>query len=92
MLLHCCEAKILAAEKEQGVQQDDGRVRAQLLAVPKKLLLHPRMDVTCGRKRGPQQSHADCHYDSQTKRNSPLAVTEGLKSFNIKVNSAENLL
>lgn len=46
MLLHRGEAKILAAEKEQRVQQDDGRVGAQLFAIPKKLLLHPRMDVT----------------------------------------------
>lgn len=53
MLLHRGEAKILAAEKEQRVEQDDGRVRAQLFAVPKKLLLHPRMDATCRPKRGP---------------------------------------
>lgn len=48
MLLHCGEAEMLAAEKQQCVQQDDGRVGAQLLAVPKKLLLHPRMDATYG--------------------------------------------
>lgn len=53
MLLHRGEAEILAAEKEQRVQQDDGRVGAQLFAVPKKLLLHPRMDATYARNGEP---------------------------------------
>lgn len=53
MLLHRGEAEILAAEKEQSVEQNDGRVRAQLLAVPQELLLHPRMDVACRRKGEP---------------------------------------
>ena len=34
VLLHCGEAKELAAEEEQGVEEDDGG-------------LHPQLDVTC---------------------------------------------
>ena len=45
VLLHGGEAQELGAEEEQRVEQHDGRVRPQLLAVPQVLLLHPRVDV-----------------------------------------------
>jgi len=54
VLLHHGEAKILAAEEEESVEEDDGRVCPQLFTVPQKLLLHTRMDVTC-RGRGSGQ-------------------------------------
>ena len=46
MLLHRGEAEVLAAEEEQGVEEDDGGVRPQLFTVPKKLLLNTGMDIT----------------------------------------------
>lgn len=46
VLLHGGEAKVLATEEEQGVEQDDGGVRPQLFTVPQKLLLHTGMNVT----------------------------------------------
>jgi len=46
VLLHRGEAKVLAAEEEQRVEQHDGGVRAQLLAVPQEALLHSGVDVT----------------------------------------------
>lgn len=47
VLLHRGKAKVLAAEEEQGVEEDDGRVSTQLLAVPQELFLHARIDVAC---------------------------------------------
>lgn len=47
VLLHRGEAKVLAAEEEQSVEEDDGGVRPQLFTVPQKLLLHTGMDITC---------------------------------------------
>lgn len=44
VLLHRGEAEVLAAEEEQGVEEDDGGVGAQLLAVPQKLFLHAGID------------------------------------------------
>lgn len=52
VLLHCGEAKVLAAEEEQGVEEDNGGVRTQLFAVPQKLFLHTRMNVTCREEEG----------------------------------------
>lgn len=52
VLLHCGEAEVLAAEEEQGVEEDDGGVRTQLFAVPQKLFLHTRMNVTCREEEG----------------------------------------
>lgn len=46
VLLHCGEAKVLAGEEEQRVEEDDGGVRPQLFTLPQELLLHTRMDVT----------------------------------------------
>lgn len=48
--MHRGEAKVLAAEEEQGVEEDDGGVSAQLLAVPQELFLHARIDVACWEK------------------------------------------
>lgn len=47
VLLHCGEAEVLAAEEEQGVEEDDGRVGAQLLAVPQELFLHAGINRAC---------------------------------------------
>lgn len=47
VLLHRGETKVLAAEVEQSVEQDDGGVSPQLLTVPQELLLHPGMNITC---------------------------------------------
>lgn len=52
VLLHCGEAEVLAAEEEQGVEEDNGGVRTQLFAVPQKLFLHTRMNVTCREEEG----------------------------------------
>ena len=41
MLQHGGEAQELGTEEEQRVEQHDGRVRPQLLAVPQVILLHP---------------------------------------------------
>lgn len=50
VLLHLGEAKVLAAEEEQSVEEDDGGVRPQLFTVPQKLLLYTGVDITCGGK------------------------------------------
>ena len=47
VLLHRSEAKVLAAEEEQSVEEDDGGVRPQLFTFPEKLLLYTGMDITC---------------------------------------------
>ena len=47
VLLHRGEAKVLAEEEKEGVEEDDGGVRPQLFTVPEKLLLHTGMDITC---------------------------------------------
>lgn len=48
MLLHRGEAKVLAAEEEERVEEDDGGVRPQLFTLPQELLLHKGVNVTCG--------------------------------------------
>lgn len=47
VLLHRGEAEVLAAEEKQGVEEDDGGVGAQLLAVPQELFLHAGSDRAC---------------------------------------------
>lgn len=47
VLLYCGEAEVLAAEEEQGVEEDDRRVGAQLLAVPQELFLHAGINRAC---------------------------------------------
>lgn len=47
VLLHRGEAEVLAAEEEQRVEEDDGGVGAQLLAVPQELFLHAGVDRGC---------------------------------------------
>lgn len=96
VLLHGGEAKMLAAEEEQGVEQHYGRESPQLLTVPEELLLHPGVDGTCsqsvldqvlseGGLRRPET-------DRENRHNSPLAVHEGLKALRVLANTSENLL
>lgn len=47
-MLHPGEAKVFAAEEEEGVEQDQGGVRPQLFAVPQEVLLHTGLHQSCG--------------------------------------------
>lgn len=49
MLLDCGEAEVLGAEVKQGVEEDDGRVRPQLFALPQERFFHARLNSSCGR-------------------------------------------
>lgn len=90
MLLDCGEAKVLAEEEEQRVEQDSGGVCPQLFTVPQKLLLHTGQDTTCQKQQaadGPDQNIKD-RKKRGAEDNLPPPVTEGLRIF---VNSVENL-
>lgn len=96
VLLHRGEAKVLAAEEEQGVEEDDGGVGAQLLAVPQELFLHARLDTGCWEKEG-EETCVRISEGSNTQGaalfggGSPPIVAEGSNLFNMVVNSFENL-
>lgn len=46
------EAEVFGAEVKQGVEEDEGRVRPQLLALPQGRFFHARRDASCRRGRG----------------------------------------
>lgn len=96
VLLHGGEAKMLAAEEEQGVEQHYGGESPQLLTVPEELLLHPWVDGTCSQS-VPDQVLSQGglrrpETDQEKRPNSPLAVHEGLKALRVWANTSENLL
>lgn len=51
VLLDGGEAEVFGAEVEQGVEEDEGRVRPQLFALPQQRFLHARLDASCRRRR-----------------------------------------
>lgn len=95
VLLNCGEAKVLAAEEEQRVEEDDGGVRPQLFTVPQELLLHTGIDETC---RGEERAVFKSGQPELIQRrktspdDSPLATAAGLKPFRILLILTENFL
>lgn len=52
VLLDGGEAEVLGAEVKHGVEEDEGRVRPQLLAPPQQGFVHAGVNASCRRGRG----------------------------------------
>lgn len=79
VLLHRGEAKELAAEEEQGVEEDDGGVGPQLLTVPQVFLLHTGVDIAWRRteekpQKQVQEGKCVCVQDSEIKQNGAVKI------------------